>query len=1079
MSITLNSVKISDKSRKRLIIRMLLGLVECVLTVCLIIVLSADILFPEKTEAATGVSKILSYQGRLTDINGNPLGDSGTNYCFRFSIYDASSAGSKLWPSGTPTSNTVNVANGVFNVGIGEADDLSAFNFYSNDTIYLNIEVNETPTTCDGDWDSMSPRQRIDAVAYARVAGSVYGSLLRTDSDNNRVQLGDAGADPVRLLLGVKNTSDTIGDACSPSGTIWYNSNNTRALVCDNGTIQEIGNKGIIVGTAISGNTAGTPVTITSGTITLAGGANVTLSQEGNAITISAGTAGGGGSIGAISAGTTQATSGTVVFSNSNNVSFGMSEGTITASAGAAGGGISGIGASNTTFNAGTVVFSGGDNITVGTADQKIIISAANQTVQTQNMVTINGSTGAISISGGANVTVGNNANTITISVAAGGGGAAIQAGTQSVSTGTVVFSNSNGISFGMSNSSIITASYTVPTDYFSSNQSSNLMGTSERANYFATSNNTFFASANSTQLMNTSERANLQYTSANSNLMTGWSLAGAQTLGTNASAGGDRVYLSGGNMITLSGNSNTIVFSLNSASLLGTGATQSFQYTSATSAITANAMNTNERGNYFYTSNNTFFASANSTQLMNTSERANYFATSNNTFFASANSTQLMNTSERANLQYTSANSNLMTGWSLAGAQTSGTNASAGGDRVYLSGGNMITLSGNSNTIVVSLNSGSLLGTGAAASFQYTSATSAITANAMNTNERGNYFYTSNNTFANSTHSHGNPTLYLTNLSGTTASASNGLTLSLSAAAPGGGGGIADISVNAANGSTNFTSGTVIFAAGNTNITLSSGNQAISIYGPSPGGGGGVTLSHWPPFPVNLVSSSNYTGATAAGTNITASFNVAPLQLQAALSFSRINIFESCGTIAGTGSQSIAHMVGIYTLNAGTALSLSTSYMFRDEISQNSVTAHSHRWYWGTNSTANSSSTGGNTSANFTGLRVVPLFVSAAGDSLSAGQYYLVYAQTNRSNSVAVMPCASILAISGSQSNLGGQLGSASTFAPFPLIGYFSSTTVVGNYTSPFMPASIATNNMTMTSSAQWKWPYVQFLGK
>lgn len=39
--------------------------------------------------------------------------------------------------------------------------------------------------------------------------------------------------------------------------------------------------------------------------------------------------------------------------------------------------------------------------------------------------------------------------------------------------------------------------------------------------------------------------------------------------------------------------------------------------------------------------------------------------------------------------------------------------------------------------------------------------------------------------TAANSTHSHGNPTLNLTNLSGTTASASNGLTISLSAAAP------------------------------------------------------------------------------------------------------------------------------------------------------------------------------------------------------------------------------------------------------------------------------------------------------
>jgi hypothetical protein len=45
--------------------------------------------------------------------------------------------------------------------------------------------------------------------------------------------------------------------------------------------------------------------------------------------------------------------------------------------------------------------------------------------------------------------------------------------------------------------------------------------------------------------------------------------------------------------------------------------------------------------------------------------------------------------------------------------------------------------------------------------------------------------------TAAASDHSHGNPTLALTNLSGTTASASNGLTLSLSAAAPGGGGAV------------------------------------------------------------------------------------------------------------------------------------------------------------------------------------------------------------------------------------------------------------------------------------------------
>ena len=65
--------------------------------------------------------------------------------------------------------------------------------------------------------------------------------------------------------------------------------------------------------------------------------------------------------------------------------------------------------------------------------------------------------------------------------------------------------------------------------------------------------------------------------------------------------------------------------------------------------------------------------------------------------------------------------------------------------------------------------------------------------------------------TAAQSGHSHGNPTLNLTNLSGTTASASNGFTLSLSAAAPGGGGGAA---ISAAGGSQ--STGTVIFSNSN-----------------------------------------------------------------------------------------------------------------------------------------------------------------------------------------------------------------------------------------------------------------------
>lgn len=76
--------------------------------------------------------------------------------------------------------------------------------------------------------------------------------------------------------------------------------------------------------------------------------------------------------------------------------------------------------------------------------------------------------------------------------------------------------------------------------------------------------------------------------------------------------------------------------------------------------------------------------------------------------------------------------------------------------------------------------------------------------------------------TAAQSNHSHGNPTLALTNLSGTTASASNGFTLSLSAANPGAGGGIA-----AAAGTQTGTSGTIVFSNSN-GITFGMSNSSV-----------------------------------------------------------------------------------------------------------------------------------------------------------------------------------------------------------------------------------------------------------
>lgn len=73
-------------------------------------------------------------------------------------------------------------------------------------------------------------------------------------------------------------------------------------------------------------------------------------------------------------------------------------------------------------------------------------------------------SNGAMVFSNSNGVSFGFNGSTLTASVAAAGGGAAISAAGSSVSNGTVVFSNSNGHTFGM-NGSTVTAStgWTVP----------------------------------------------------------------------------------------------------------------------------------------------------------------------------------------------------------------------------------------------------------------------------------------------------------------------------------------------------------------------------------------------------------------------------------------------------------------------------------------------------------------------------------------------------------------------------------------------------------------------------------------
>lgn len=290
MTVTQEGVRFTGRAHTRPWALFFILLAEIVLSFFVYVSMTAQFIWPEKTRAATGIANVLSYEGRLMDENGSILGGTGEPYCFRFSLYDAVSGGTKVWPSGTPGQTLATTTDGIFNALIGQADTLD-YNFYASDSVFLNVEVNTATSTngstCSGSWETLSPRQRVAATGYARSAENVYSTLLATDITNGRVQIGSGtgGASPKVLGLDVKNTNDYVGASCSTSGTLWYNSAISKALVCENGIIQTIGNSGATTTIAAINANSGTPAT--TGTVVFSNSNNVTFGINGNTITAS------------------------------------------------------------------------------------------------------------------------------------------------------------------------------------------------------------------------------------------------------------------------------------------------------------------------------------------------------------------------------------------------------------------------------------------------------------------------------------------------------------------------------------------------------------------------------------------------------------------------------------------------------------------------------------------------------------------------------------------------------------------------------------------------------------------------
>jgi hypothetical protein len=279
-------------------------------------------------------------------------------------------------------------------------------------------------------------------------------------SNSNGISFGLNGAtvtashNAITTAMASNRGSDFVQATAAFAGT------NATGTIASNGISVSVAPQTAFVFNNSNGVTFGTngsTVTATVATNYQSQGAYLTTAMQSNAATIS--------NI-RVSGGTTSNLLSAITFADGNGVSFGLNAGTMTATVA-------------------TNYQSQGAYLTTARASNDAI---GLNTAQSNVTWTVNSSGLSFDARGyagtgfsGTNISGTMNSNGLQLSVAPGGGGAdgynILAAGTQTANTtGTILFNNANGITFGMSNSSVITASHNGLTTAMASNRGSDFV---------------------------------------------------------------------------------------------------------------------------------------------------------------------------------------------------------------------------------------------------------------------------------------------------------------------------------------------------------------------------------------------------------------------------------------------------------------------------------------------------------------------------------------------------------------------------------------------------------------------------